>query len=575
MLVYGDASRRERPTAMLERIRGWLSEAVAAPVGIVRHDALVTALIEAGELAQGLADGAFEARGGCDGPSSQGDAAIALATALARSVVESWRSGFAALPTFPSAELEILRAADLPATITVRLPEGFAHYCLYPEAYAQAAVALAGRPVRVVGLRSIGTAAVDAPAPFTLRPVGHPFARELALSPEAERRLAEEPDAARAIVDEGPGLSGSSVACVARHLDAAGCRPERIHLFPGHGNGPGPEATKAVRSIWARLPSHVVSFDDLVLRSNDPRHRLEAWVADLVGEPTAPLQEISGGAWRALRCSQPSEWPPVLAWQERRKFLLRTASGTWLLKFAGLGRIGRVKHERARRLAEAGFVPAVAGVRHGFLVERWRDDAASVGGVPDRTAPLGRVAEYLSFRAGEFPSEPARGASMEALFAMARANVGEALGPEAARALATRLPDADRIQAVVRPIETDNRLHAWEWLAAPDALLKADALDHHQGHDLVGCQDVTWDIAGAAVEFALSRADLDELAAAVERVSGRSVVAELLEASSLCYAAFQLGFYTAAGQSAGDPDEQVRLGAAAARYRNRLARDLL
>jgi hypothetical protein len=35
--------------------------------------------------------------------------------------------------------------------------------------------------------------------------------------------------------------------------------------------------------------------------------------------------------------------------------------------------------------------------------------------------------------------------------------------------------------------------------------LKTDALHHHAGHDLVGCQDVAWDIVGVTVELGLSQ----------------------------------------------------------------------
>jgi hypothetical protein len=38
-------------------------------------------------------------------------------------------------------------------------------------------------------------------------------------------------------------------------------------------------------------------------------------------------------------------------------------------------------------------------------------------------------------------------------------------------------------------------------------LLKTDALDHHARHDLVGCQDVPWDIVGVTVELGLSQTD--------------------------------------------------------------------
>ena len=84
---------------------------------------------------------------------------------------------------------------------------------------------------------------------------------------------------------------------------------------------------------------------------------------------------------------------------------------------------------------------------------------------------------------------------------------------------------AHRIGALERGLrrtETDNRLHVWEWLIRPDGrLLKTDALDHHAAHDLVGCQDVAWDVAGAVVELDLSPPEQDELCAII-RGSGEA-----------------------------------------------------
>ena len=85
MLVYGDRERRVTPAGMLAEVRRSLARA-ADGAGIVRHGHLVAALIAAGELAQGLADHAFAARGEVDAPSPAADAAMALAVALAQRV---------------------------------------------------------------------------------------------------------------------------------------------------------------------------------------------------------------------------------------------------------------------------------------------------------------------------------------------------------------------------------------------------------------------------------------------------------------------------------------------------------
>jgi hypothetical protein len=128
-----------------------------------------------------------------------------------------------------------------------------------------------------------------------------------------------------AVVDEGPGLSGSSFAAVATALEEAGARPDRIRFFPSHLGEPGPEASEAVRARWATTPRHAIGFDALALGTGAPAHRLESWVRDLVGDPIAPLL---GHLGRRLARSAFRERGRVAAahlHQERRKFLLETS----------------------------------------------------------------------------------------------------------------------------------------------------------------------------------------------------------------------------------------------------------
>ena len=63
MLVFGDATRREPAVRKLARLRGQLARAQASQAGLGRHGLLVDALIEAGELVQGVADARFRAAG--------------------------------------------------------------------------------------------------------------------------------------------------------------------------------------------------------------------------------------------------------------------------------------------------------------------------------------------------------------------------------------------------------------------------------------------------------------------------------------------------------------------------------
>jgi hypothetical protein len=323
----------------------------------------------------------------------------------------------------------------------------------------------------------------------------------------------------------------------------------------------------------------VVELGDLLIRTpRRPEHRLENWVADLVGPAEEPLEEISGGRWRLLRYGREADWPASNPYLERRKFLLRTADGTWLLKFAGLGPEGARKLKRARALHAAGFAPEVRGYRHGFLVERWQGELPSVHrGFDDRDRLVAQVGRYLGFRARHFPAGPERGASLARLWEMARYNARLALGEKLARRIDRFAPMLERLARRVRPIETDSRMHAWEWLCAWDGrLLKTDALDHHAAHDFVGCQDVAWDVAGAAVELGLSAPERDRLCAVVEAETGRAVDPELLALVAPCYLALQLGDYTLSTEIAADqPSETTRLRAAAARYAERLRHELL
>jgi hypothetical protein len=381
-----------------------------------------------------------------------------------------------------------------------------------------------------------------------------------------------------AVVDEGPGLSGSSFGAVADYLEDRGVPGDRIALFASHVGAPGPQACERHRTRWGKVARQVVPFEALVLGAQRPEHRLAAWIADVVGPAQGPPEDISGGRWRPHRYAREADWPPVHAQQERRKFLLRAHGETWLLKFAGLGREAERKVERARMLHVAGFAPPVAGYRHGFLIERWIEDARPLDRCPIDPDRLGeQVGRYLGFRARSFATRARRGASPAELWAMARHNAEEALGPDLARSLDRwTAEDLAQLAQRVRPVETDNRLHAWEWLVRPDRrLLKCDALDHHAGHDLIGCQDIAWDVIGATIELELPASAQARLRAVVERASGRTLDPQLTALLTPCYLAFQLGSCSMAAGAAPEPEEAARLQRAAERYATRLRHALL
>ena len=155
MQVYGDAVRCERAGDVGERLEAMLRQADALPHGLQRHQQLVAALIEAGELAQALEDGA-QAQPAL--PAAAARSAMVLVHALARSCARSWRSAFAVGGAVPFEALAACRAQLPPIDLVLRCPEGYAFYALYPEGHFEAARALSrDRPWRVIGVRSIGT----------------------------------------------------------------------------------------------------------------------------------------------------------------------------------------------------------------------------------------------------------------------------------------------------------------------------------------------------------------------------------------------------------------------------------
>ncbi|WP_295526963.1 hypothetical protein [uncultured Pseudacidovorax sp.] len=583
MIVYGDGRRQERSRAKLARVCIGLRRARALAPGIVRHARLVEALIEAGELLQGVSDAVGDevlSYGVTPGV----DSVRQLTLALARCCLHSWCYGFALAhdEAVEQAVRDCGRQA-LPAWVTVHRCEGYAFYALYPEGHGMAALqmresgALSGEHTRVLGLRSIGTslaamvaAGLRAPGFDTLRPHGHPFDRQAGSLPPANWA----PDAV--VVDEGPGLSGSSFLAGVEALRRAGVPRPRVHLFPSHGHGPGPAASPQARLLWREQPVHYLEFDEVAGAAALPPHRLVDWVRDALHGVRGDMHDLSGGAWRAWH-GWGARALPAQVHMERLKFLLPAEGGDWLLRFAGLGRGGRLACARRHLLARHGFCPPVQGLWHGFMAERWLAHARPLplwapAQKPTRGLLLERLAEYLGFRGTHLPAPEAAGATREVLLDMAGHNIAKGLGEEGARAwLAWRqaLPPV-ALGVPLRRVFTDNRLHAWEWLWDGRTLLKADAVDHAVAHDLVGCQPLEWDVAGAAVEFSLDAAERHWLMERLRTV-GVPVQSALLALYLPLYAAFQLGAFTMALQAAPEV-EKATLGREVRRYAQWLRR---
>jgi hypothetical protein len=157
-------------------------------------------------------------------------------------------------------------AKEVPADALLRFktPEGFAFYGLSPEQYRRAArrwmeVNGTRGDVIVIGIRSIGTTLSRvvteelvvggiAARRCTVRTEGHPFSRTVRLPEWIERGAA-----AYLVVDEGPGMSGSSFLAVGAELQKRGVGRERIHFFPSHDGLPGNAASAQALAEWKQF----------------------------------------------------------------------------------------------------------------------------------------------------------------------------------------------------------------------------------------------------------------------------------------------------------------------------------
>ena len=100
MLVYGDHERRADPRHLITSINRRLDGVESSPAGLQRHSALVAALIDAGQLQQGLEDAAFEATQ-CDGTDRRLDGIVEFVHRLASAVRDSWQNDHAVCPRLP------------------------------------------------------------------------------------------------------------------------------------------------------------------------------------------------------------------------------------------------------------------------------------------------------------------------------------------------------------------------------------------------------------------------------------------------------------------------------------------
>jgi hypothetical protein len=536
-----------------------------------RHDAIVAGLIETGTLESALADAwcanddAYEAR------------LVPLrrvSEALGRAVADSWLGDEA------GAELAIASAARDAADITrdamphrlrLKVPEGYAFYSLYPEAYVDAAIDWARhvRPSSVlcIGLRSIGTSLSGvvtgalrrlepAVRSWTLRPRGHPFDRHVTCAPDlvAHFNLRDE---FVVIVDEGPGLSGSSMAGAAALFSSIGVPDGRIILMPSSPPAIETFNSATARERWRRHAVVAPTFDSIRAR--------------LASEGVIPddAVDVSAGAWRSYLPH--GEEMAAHPQHERRKYVIDRGRRS-ISRFAGLGRYGEETRKRAERLAGGGWTAAPTAPRWGFL-ETSFVEATPMRAVDLSPAFVRHAARYVAWLRRSASAIAA--ADMAPLVAMLDVNAREALGD----ASADVVDDLSRQSCTfAEPITiVDGRMQPHEWLASPGATprwIKVDALDHGRDHFFPGGTDAAWDVAGFIVEWGLDEACRDLFIEEYGASGGDRGISHRLSFFIAAYAAFRCGYCSMAAQSLVAIEEAQRFEALSLRYSQALAATL-
>jgi len=458
-----------------------------------------------------------------------------------------------------SRALTAVERVGLPSHLTISPQEGFAYYALHPENFVQATSQLArpGETFAVIGIRSIGStlsAVVRAALlnqgvqaeRITVRPTGHPFDRVTNFSPDQQIwvRARQASGAQFVVVDEGPGLSGSSFISVGEALAAAGVARERITFVGSRQPNPGRLCARDGANRWRQF--------HWTLAHSDAFRRLSGGAY------------LGGGAWRRLLLPNP-EWPACWTQMERLKFL--SPDRRLIHKFEGFGRFGHEVKERAQCLARAGYSSPVEDYSDGIIAY------SCVPGKPmsaDDLSPavLERLAEYCAFRAKEFRiSGHPRQQLEEVLPFNLNEEFGNPQGGFQAEDLLLLQDDLPLLNAT-NPVLVDGRMQPWEWIRSEDGkILKVDACTHGDDHFLPGPTDIAWDLAGAIVEWDMNASSADRLIERYAQLSGDEP-SRRLPIFLLAYTVFRLGYCKMAAQAEAGSAEENRLLYAYQHYRD-------
>lgn len=499
----------------------------------------LSALIMAGELESALADAC--------------DSAAPVLTNLTDSLA-MFIFGVGDLRTI----LHCARHAEdvrLPETLTISPPEGFTYYALNPLEFVKTvARELRGNgPVAILGVRSIGTTLGAVTAAelrstglsaerISIRPAGHPYNRQMHFNRKELDWITGQKNHSSLflIVDEGPGMSGSTFLSVAEALVDLGISRDRILLVGTREPDPEQLCTHNGKDRWSNFRFFCAA-----------RHAQARF---------SGYSDIGGGMWRSKFLQGQFPWPATWPQMERAKYL--APDGRNLFKFEGLGHRGKDALERARILAAHGFSCDVEDAGGGFA-SYCIPSVRPLTGEEISTNFLERVAHYCKFRNREFV---VKDCERSQLVEMVQFNLLQEF-PD------SKMPALDRLHEGPA-ILNDGKMQPHEWLRTDNGIfLKTDATWHGDDHFFPGPTSVAWDIAGICIEWNLHRDAVQFLSRRIITEPGGDV-RSALPMFFLAYAIFRASWCRMARTAVGGTPDETILDRAYKRYRRIAARIL-
>jgi hypothetical protein len=526
-------------------------------------------LIEAGQLEQGVADSLL----------GMHKVVARLTDLIAASFYECWcgRPGRGFKEVCAAFDENVVEGDPL---LTIKVPEGFAFYALFPEQYCAAALEWAKdhslvpqREAVVVGVRSIGTslsaivsAALRAAGwkieRLTVRPAGEPFRRKVELPTLPKHKIG-------IVVDEGPGISGSSMAAVAVALKRAGVSD--VSFLPGHSGEPGAAASPEIRQLWATIPRYTAPLAQLRWNGLSLTETLALKAAEICDVPAGfeVVEDLSAGHWRKLAFPMEQDWPAVAGRFERMKFCCANRRGPSVLwKFAGLGPTAEATLGTLSARAEQGYAPEPLATFRGFVAMPWIDGQRLTRADSRASDVLEHIGRYIVAAANKPLSSGESAAAIARLKEIIDCNTAEALGHH----WADRARDWAEYASIGEGSSGygDGHLAPYNWIRTSDGqILKTDCEGHDSDHTIVGRQLLLWDVAAALVEWDLGVENAAPLLAPIREAAVR-LDWDALTFYQIAYAAFRIGLSSLTVEVTADTNERSRLNKAVGFYRTKL-----